>query len=149
VARFATIPEGLRVDADGSWRIGDDRVSHDRSLFFFKSHLVFEEAGAFIVDGGRRLPVEVTGPAFEVVRLDVDALRGQARAVLDDGTEETLGDGLLSMHPDTGRFVCAVRGGRAQALLSRTAHQALIEHAEEDSGSFYLRAGLRRFRIRT
>lgn len=149
MARFVTIPEGLRVDPDGSWRIGDEPVSHDRSLVFFKSHLVFEEAGTFIVDGGRRLPVEVAGPAFEVVRLDVDALRGRLRAVLDDGTEETLGDGDLSMDPDTGRFVCAVRSGRGRARLSRAAHQALIEHAEEDSGSFYLRAGLKRFLIGT
>jgi hypothetical protein len=149
VPRFVTIPEGLRVDPDGSWRIGDEPVSHDRSLVFFKSHLVFEEDGAFIVNAGRRLPVEIAGPAFEVVRLELDAQQGCARAILDDGTEETLGDEALGMDPETGRFVCAVRDGRARARLSRAAHQTLIEHAEEEAGAFYLRAGLQRLRIRT
>jgi len=149
MSRFVTIPRGLRVDPDGRWRIGEEFVCHDRSLVFFKSHLVFEEDGAFIEDAGRRLPVEVSGPAFEVVRLDLDAVRGQAIVILDDGSAEALGDASLGINPDTGRFECAVRGGRASAMLSRGAHQTLLEHAEEENGRFYLRSGLARFAIRT
>ena len=146
---FVTLPEGLRVRTDGTWLVGDQRVAHDRSLFYFKSHLVFEEGGAFVVDEARRLAVSVDGPAFAVIRLAVDPLRGEARVTLDDGTEEAVTDEVLGMDAETGQFECSVRNGRARAILSRGAHQALLEHAEEEAGRFYLRAGLRRFRIRT
>jgi len=146
---LVTLPEGLCVRKDGTWVVGDVPVAHDRSLFYFKSHLVFEDGGAFVVDGPRRLPVVVEGPAFEVLLLGVDPLRGEARATLDDGTEVPITDEALGMDADSGLFECAVRGGRARAALSRGAHQTLLDHAEEDEGRFYLRAGVRRFRIRT
>ncbi|HET7295470.1 MAG TPA: hypothetical protein VFM88_23850 [Vicinamibacteria bacterium] len=146
---FVRLPEGLRVRSDGTWVIGNAPVAHDRSLFYFKSHLVFEGGGAFVVDGGRRLPIAVEGPAFEVIRLSVEPLRGEARVTLDDGTEEAIADETLGMDAASGQFECAVRGGRARAVLSRAAHQSLLAHAEEEGGRFYLRAGPRRFRIRT
>lgn len=141
------IPEGLRVLPDGSWRIGDTPVQHEVSLLFFKRHLSFDDAGAFIEEAGRRLPVTVEGPPLVVLRLDVDDAAGTARAVLDDGTVEPVED--LAMEPDSGRFECAARGGRARAQFSRAAHQALLEHAEEEDGRFYLRVGLSRLPIRT
>lgn len=147
--RFVPVPEGLRVRSDGAWVVGDQPVAHDRSLFYFKSHLVFEAGGAFIADGDRRLPIEVAGPAFEAIRLDVDPLKGEVRVTLDDGTEELLGDQALGMDAGSGRFECAVRGGLARAVLSRGAHQTLLDNAEEEEGRFYIRAGLRRFVIRT
>src|SRR5213596_2642530 len=52
-------PEGLRVHPDGTWRVGDVHVIHPPSLRYFKSHLVFEEAGVFIVDGDQRMKVDV------------------------------------------------------------------------------------------
>jgi hypothetical protein len=146
--RFVPVPEGLRVRKDGAWVVDDQPVAHDRSLFYFKSHLVFEGAEAFIADGDERLPIVVEGPAFEVIRLDVDAMRGEVRATLDDGTEETLGDEALGMDSESGRFECAVRGGLARAVLSRAAHQTLLDHAEQDEGRFFVRAGMRRFAIR-
>jgi hypothetical protein len=146
---FVSLPEGLRVRPDGTWVVGNEPVAHDRSLFYFKSHLVFEDGGAFVVDGARRLDVVVEGPAFQVVLLAVDPMRGEARATLDDGTQEAISDESLGMDAERGRFECAVRGGRARAALSRGAHQVLLDHAEEEEGRFYLRAGVRRFRIRT
>jgi len=146
--RFVPIPEGLRVRSDGTWVVDDQPVAHDRSLFYFKSHLVFEGVDAFIADGERRLPIAVEGPPFEVIRLEVDALKGEVRVTLDDGTEETLGEEALGMDAESGRFECAVRGGLARAVLSRGAHQTLLDHAEEEEGRFYLRAGLRRLTIR-
>jgi hypothetical protein len=144
------IPEGLRVRRDGSWQVGDLPVVHEHTLRFLKSHLVFEEDGAaFVVDGRRRMPVEVEGPAFQVTGLLLDPARGEAYATLDDGGSEPIGDASLRMNRDTGRFECAARGGRARALFSRAAHQALLAHAEEEGGEFYLRVGSRRFPIRT
>lgn len=146
--RFVPIPEGLRVRSDGAWVVDDQPIAHDRSLFYLKSHLVFEGARAFIADGDRRLPIRVEGPAFEVIRLDVDAMKGEVRVTLDDGTQEPLGDEALGIDKDGGRFECTVREGLARAVLSRGAHQTLLDHAEEEDGRFYLRAGLRRFAIR-
>ena len=45
------------------------RASIRRRLRYLKSHLVFEDGGAFVVDGAQRMPVEVEGPPFEVVSL--------------------------------------------------------------------------------
>jgi hypothetical protein len=142
------IPEGLKVRPDGSWRIGDLQVIHPPTLRHLKSHLVFEPGGAFVVDGAQRMPIEIEGPPFEVVSLLIDGPRGAARAVLDDGSEETVREDSLGMDAQTGRFHCLVREGRAQAVLSRAAHQTLLAHAGQESGQFYLQAGERRLPVR-
>ena len=142
-------PEGLRVHADGTWRVGDVHVIHPPSLRYFKSHLVFEEGGAFVVDGGQRMKVDVEGPAFQVTSLVLDGDRGEARVVLDDGTVEKVADDALGMNRDTGRFESRVRAGRATALLARGPHQTLLEHLEEVKGRFFLRVGERRIAVRT
>jgi hypothetical protein len=146
--RVRRIPEGLRVLADGSWRVGDEPVRHPESLRYFKEHLDLEDPPAIVVDG-KRVPVVVEGPAFEVLQLVVDGKRGECRVLIDDGAEELLADDTLGMSPATGRFECVVRGGRGRALLSRGAHQTLLDAAVEDGGAFYLQAGPRRIRIRT
>src|SRR5215510_3981747 len=86
VVQRMEIPEGLRVFPDGSWRVGENHVIHPRSLRYFKSHLVREPGGVFIVDGPQRMAVMVDGPAFQVLTLVLDEDRQEARLVLDDGT---------------------------------------------------------------
>jgi hypothetical protein len=149
VESFWSSPEGVRVAADGSWRVGGFLIQHEPSLRYLKARLVFEDEGVFIRDGSQSMPVEVEGPPFEVVRLLLDEETPAARITLDDGTEETIGDDSLGMNPDSGRFECRVRKGRARAVLSRAAHQTLIENAREDGGSFFLAVGRRRIPIRT
>ena len=141
-------PEGVRVSPDGSWSVGEFRIVHLPSLRFLKERLVFEDEGAFLVEGERRLPVAVDGPAFQVVELRLDAEAAEARVVLDDGSEEVLGHDTLGTDPNTGRVECLVRGGHARAAFSRSAHQALLPHVEETRGRFYLRGGSRRLAIR-
>jgi hypothetical protein len=109
---------------------------------------VFEDGGAFVVDGPQRTPVAVEGPAFLVTRLVLDAGRAEASAVLDDGSSEPLTGDALGMNEETGRFECLVRGGRARALLSRAAHERLLEKVEEEAGRFFLEVGSRRLWIR-
>jgi hypothetical protein len=143
------IPEGLRICPDGSWRVGDLPVAHERGLRYLKERLVHDEAGDFVVDGRQRVPVAVEGPAFEVLSLQIDESKGQARVELDDGSAEEVGDDALGMSEWTGRFECRVRGGCFAALLGRGPHQTLLEHVEEDGGRFFLRAGRRRIPLRT
>ena len=149
MAEWWPAPEGIRVGADGSWSVGEFRIVHLPSLRFLKARLVFEDEGAFLVEGERRLPVAVEGPAFEVTELRLDAATGEARAILDDGSEEVLGPDSLATDAKMGRLECLARGGRARAAFSRAAHQALLEHAEEARGCFYLCVGRRRLPIRT
>jgi hypothetical protein len=137
------VPEGVRVAPDGSWSVGEFRIVHLPSLRFLKTRLVFEAEGAFLVEGERRLPVQVEGPAFEVTELQLAPESGEARAVLDDGSEEVLGPDSLAADLQTGRLECRARGGRARAVFSRGAHQALLEHVEEVGGRFFLRVGYR------
>jgi hypothetical protein len=139
----------LRVLPDGSWRVGELPVAHAAGLRYLKAHLVFEDAGAFVVVGPGRVPVTVEGPAFEGRALRIDKAADRATLALDDGSVEELADDALGMHPASGRFECLVRGGRARARLSRAAHQALLDHAEQEGGRFFLRAGRRLIRIRT
>jgi hypothetical protein len=114
-----------------------------------QAHLVFREDGVFVEDEGRLLPVVVEGPPLVVLRLDIDVEQGEVRAHLDDGRVEAVRDNALAMDPGTGRFEFAARGGRARAVLSRSAHQTLLQHAEEEGGEVYLRAGRRRITLRT
>jgi hypothetical protein len=143
------IPEGLRVCADGSWRVGDLPVAHERGLRYLKQRLVHDEAGDFVVDGPQRVPVAIEGPAFQVLSLQIDEATGAARVELDDGSAEEVGDDSLGMSEWTGRFECRVRGGCFAASLGRGPHQTLLEHVEEDGGRFFLRAGRRRIPLRT
>ncbi len=143
------VPEGVRVAPDGSWSVGEFRIVHAPSLRFLKERLVFEDAGAFLVQGRRRLPVAIEGPAFEVAELRLLPDAGEALAVLDDGSVEVLGPDSLATDARSGRAECTARGGRARAAFSRGAHQALLEHVEEVGGRFFLRIGLRRLPIRT
>lgn len=134
---------------DGAWHVGEFAIVHEPSLRFLKARLVFEEHGAFLVDGAQRLPVAVEGPAFAVTALEIDRDRGEARVLLDDGSSERVTDDSLAADEATGRVECLVRGGCARALLSRAAHQTFLAHVEQDEdGRFYLRAGLRRFPVR-
>jgi hypothetical protein len=144
-----TAPEGVRVLPDGGWRVGGFAIAHEPSLRYLKARLVFEEEGAFLVEGKERVPVVVEGPAFEVTTLQIDEAAGEARVVLDDGSEEPVAADALSLSADTGRFECLVRRGLARAVLSRGAHQLLLTHVEEEEGLFVLRVGSRRIPIRT
>jgi hypothetical protein len=144
-----TIPEGLRVEADGTWRVGELQVIHLPSLRYLKQHLEFEDGGVFVADAGRRMPVDVQGPPYAVTSLVLDVARGEARAVLDDGSDEPIADDALGMNEGTGRFECLVKRGRARAVLSRSAHQTLLSHVEDRGGRFVLRVGDRSISIRT
>lgn len=147
MASFWTAPEGVKVAANGAWSVGGLPIRHLPSLRLLKARLSFTDDGAFLMDGLVRLPVRVEGPPFEVEGLRFDEERGEARALLDDGSEELLND--FGMEPASGRFVCAVRGGRAYAVLSRAAHQALLSHVEQEDGEFFLPVGRHRLPVRT
>ena len=147
--RWWTMPEGLSVAPDGTWRVGELPVQHATTLRWLKSRLVFDDDGAFVTDGRRRLPVRVEGPPFVVTRLRLEAASGSAYARLDDGSEEALGDRALSLDAATGAFDCAVRGGRTRARLSRAAHQQLLEAVDEQGDGFVLCVGPRRLALRT
>jgi hypothetical protein len=84
-----------------------------------------------------------------VTSLVLDADKGEARVVLDDGTVENVTDDALGMSRESGRFESRVRADRAAALLARGPHQTLLEHLEEDKGRFFLRVGERRIKVRT
>jgi len=147
--RRVAIPQGLRVHPDGSWRVGDDPVRHEASLRYLKRKLVFEDGGAFVSDRGKRVRVAIEGPPFEATRIEFRA-DGEVVAHLDDGSREVLeGERALWMDADTGRFVCRARSGRSRALLSRGAHQAVLDRAEQEGGRFYLSVGARRIPIGT
>jgi hypothetical protein len=146
IRRFA-IPEGLRVLPDGSWRVGELPFAHPRQLKFLKQRLTFDgEGAAAIVDGDQRRTVAIEGPPFQIDAITFDAEKGEVRLQLDDGTEETLPDPVVRMNPDTGRFECAVKGGRTRAVFSQVAHDAVLDQLEQD-GEFYVPIGAQRCKV--
>jgi hypothetical protein len=147
MSRFFRVPEGLRVGPDGAWTVGGLPIRHAPALRMLKASLRFEGDRAFLLDGPVKLPVQIEGPPFEVASLRLDERSGECCAVLDDGSEERLTD--VAMDEATGRFYCVVREGKTRAVLSRAAHQALIDHVEQEDGQFYLAVGPRRLALRT
>ena len=145
--RRQVIPEGLRVLPDGSWRVGDQAVTHARSLRYFKQRLVFEPEGPFLAEGTKRIPITIDGPPFQVETLTFDADKKEMSVHLDDASDETLPEAVVAMNPDTGRFECVVKGGKARAVLSPAAHDALLDRLEEDGGDFFVPFGDRRCRV--
>jgi hypothetical protein len=141
------IPEGVRVLPDGSWRVGDQAISHPRRLRYLKQRLAFEEGRAFLVDGAQRQALVLDGPPFQVDGLVFDAERGDVRVRLDDGTEESLAELVVRMNPETGHFECTVKDGRTRAVLSSVAHDALIDALEQEGGEFFVPLGARRCRV--
>ncbi len=144
---YWSIPEGVRVLKDGGWRVGGYPVVHEPSLRHLKSRLVFEDEGAFVVDGEQRMPVVVEGPPLEVLTVAFDPARGEARVMLDDGSEEPLREAYVDW--ETGRLECPVRGGRARAVFSRGAHQILLDRFTEENGRFCVPVGAGQVKIRT
>jgi hypothetical protein len=149
VAPLWQIPEGVHVLPDGAWRVGGFPVIHAASLRHLKTHLFFDDAGAFIADGSQKMPVIVDGPPFEVMSLVLDGAKGEARVLLDDGTQEVVTGSSLSMSEESGHFECLARGGRARAIFSRAAHQSLLDNLAEEEGHFFLCVGSGRVPIRT
>jgi hypothetical protein len=147
VIRRHVIPDGLRVLPDGSWRVGDEPVTHARRLRYFKERLVFEDGNAFVADGSTRSPVAVEGPPFQVESFTLDAADGRLRVKLDDGSEEALAEPVVAMSPDTGQFECVVKAGKARAVLSPSAHLALLDRLEEENGEFFVPMGTARCRV--
>jgi hypothetical protein len=147
VIRRHVIPEGLRVLPDGSWRVGEEPVTHARRLRYFKERLVFEAGSAFVADGAARATVKLEGPPFQVESIILDAEKSEMRVRLDDGTEEALGDAVIAMNPDTGQFECVVKGGMTRGVLSPSAHVALLDQLEEENGEFFVPFGARRCRV--
>jgi len=149
MAEWWTAPENVHILPDGGWTVGGYDIVHLPSLRYLKARLVFEEEGAWLVDGPRRLPVAVDGPAFEVTGLRLDAAKGEAWATLDDGTEEQIAPDTLTLNERTSRVECLVRDGRARAILSRGAHQTLLGNIEREGDRFFVRVGERRISVRT
>lgn len=141
------IPEGLRILADGSWQAGEQALSHPRRLRRLKQRLSFEDGGTFLVDGDQRVPIVVDGPPLVVDTIAFDTAHGETRVQLDDGTEEVLADAVIRMSPETGKLECAVKSGRARAVLSRVAHDAVLDALEQEGGDFFVPLGGQRVRV--
>jgi hypothetical protein len=149
VRPFWTIPADLRVLADGTWKIDGLPLVHGMTLRYLKSHLVWEAGGPAIVDGAQRMSIHLEGPPLEVRSLQIESRHGVVRALLDDGSEELVTDGAITMNERTGRFEFGARRGRFAALLSRSAHETLLAHVEESDRGFVLVAGGTSIVIRT
>jgi hypothetical protein len=141
------IPEGLRVLSDGTWRAGDAAISQPRRLRYLKRNLLFDQEGAFLTDGDRRLPVALDGPPFQVESIVFDAEHGEVRVLLDDGSEERLSDAIVKMSPASGQFECAVKDGRARAMFSEAAHDTLLDLLEHQGEDFFVPLGAQRCRV--
>jgi len=149
MSEWWSVPEGVRVGPEGDWSVGGFEILHQPSLRYLKARLVFEDDGAWLVEGPRRLRVDVEGPAFEVIDLRLDRKGGRAFAVLDDGSEEEIAPDALSLNEETSRIECLVRDGRARALLSRTAHHTLLGLVEREGDRYFVRVGLREIPLRS
>jgi hypothetical protein len=137
-----TLPR-LRIDCDGAWYHEGEEVTHEGMLADLRSALRRDGRGHFLQVGPVRVPVEVDGAPFVVLRAERDGDR--LMLTLNDLTREAL-------RPDTLRFdagsvpYCRVKGGRFEARWSRAAAYQLLRdvHRDEPGATAILHVGARR-----
>jgi uncharacterized protein len=123
-----TLPR-VRIGRDGEWFHEDEEVTHPGVLADLRDRLRADEHGHFLEAGPVRVPVEVDGAPFAIVRIEPDGDR--LMLTLNDLTREAL-------RPDTLRFAadgapyCRVKDGRFEARASRAAAYQLLQHVEVD-----------------
>ncbi len=121
----------LRIDRDGGWLHEEEEVSHEGILASLRQGLQVDAAGHFLQIGPVRVPVEVEGAPFAIVRFETD---GDGFALwLNDGSREPLDPGSLRLREEDVPY-CRVKGGRFEARFSRAAAWQLLQHVEAQPG---------------
>ena len=122
MAEWWPTPDGVRVGPDGDWNVGEFRIAHLPSLRFLKARLVFEDEGAFLVEGVPPPPRGRRGPGVRGHGAAARPVAGEARVLLDDGNEEVLGPDSLGTEPQHGpRRVPGPRRAGERGVLARGA----------------------------
>lgn len=129
----------LRVDVNGDWFDGDEQVTHPGILANLRGNLR-KDAGGYFIQTRVRIPVQVEDRPFVVVRIEPAGDR--LRAVLNDGTEETVDPATIRIGRGDVPY-CPVKGAEFEARLSRAAAFQLLALAEydEQTGRGALRLG--------
>ena len=117
----------FRIDRDGDWFHEGEEVSHEGILASLREGLQVDPAGHFLQIGPVRVPVEIEGAPFDVVRFEAD---GEGWALwLGDGSREALDPESLALRQGDVPY-CRVRGGRFEARFSRAAAWQLLQRVE-------------------
>lgn len=111
------------MDARGGWTVDGERIDHERTVRVLTENVRLMDDGTFVTSIGRETApctVEDVGFFVRAVEIAKDGLAVR----LSDRSEEVLAKPELAERPD-GRLYCRVKDGRAWALFSSAAHQAL------------------------
>lgn len=137
-----SMPE-LRIDADGDWWDGTERVTHAGILANLSASLQRDDHGYF-VQTRVRIPVAVVDTPFVVTR--IARIGDRLRAWLTDGTDATIDPATLRVSPENIPHCLIPRG--FEARLNRAAAFQLLGLLESDEGGYgLLRLGDRAYVI--
>jgi hypothetical protein len=132
----------LVVDVEGTWLDDGVEVTHPGVLANLRANLRRDAQGYFI-QTRVRIPVRVADVPWVVTRVEPHGDR--LRAILNDGTEESVDPATLRLGPGEVPY-CAVKEGRFEARFSRAAAHQLLGLVEPDAaGAPVLRLGDRRW----
>ena len=137
VPQMMSMPGGLRITKDGTWRHDGGEFTHQNVQKYFESRLRYSpEHSQYVVEvDGRCVPVEVEDTAFFVRTIDTTG--EEWRLILSDETTEPFDPKAIEVGSES-VFYCRVKGGAERARLLRPAWQALLPVIEEHDGSITL-----------
>ena len=137
-----TLPE-FRIDADGDWFDGGQPITHPGVLANLRGGLR-KDAEGYYVQARVRIPVAVADAPFVVIR--IERRRDTLHAFLNDGMDEPVDPGTLTVGPGDVPY-CAVKQGAFHARLARPAAYQLLSLADYDAatGRGALRVGERSY----
>lgn len=123
----------LRIDREGAWLHEDEEITHAGILANLWSNLRVDAGGHFLQLGPLRIPVEVPGAPFVVVRVEREGVA--LLLTLGDQTREPLRPETLRLGAGEVPY-CRVKDGRFEARFSRAATYQLLGFMESgESGA--------------
>lgn len=141
-----TVPR-IFIDKEGNWFQDGIRILHRWTYLYNNSLLRRDEEGRYYIDEGRgKVYAEVEDTPF-VVKM-IDKREDGIYLILNDETEEKLDFSTLILNKENIPYT-KVKDRKFDARFNRPAYYEITKCLKEESGSYYLELGDKRYHIKS